>query len=223
MSLADFGGDSDYTLISVDTPFPHSMIGYTHPYQLSAEFFRATRLISVPDGLYKNVRYTRINHQFYECDSLTSLPRGLFDGCESVTDASGMFVFCDNLDTIPPGLFAGMPNAISIANFFGHCPSIHSIPPGLLDPLQKLEDVSGLFNMTALPLSDAGLKFIPEHLFSNCPNITTFDNSFSNNTAMDVFPPALWDMYPDAISNACFANCTNIPGYYRIPRAWRGG
>ena len=219
--MGDYGGNTDHSLVSVDTPFPHSMVGYTHPYYLHSTFLEAYNLVSLPDGLFKNIKFTKFEVLFYECRSLERLPSGLFDGCETVTEALIMFERCTALTSIPPGLFAGLPNLVSAMAFFEGCTSIHYVPPGLLDPLQKLETVSRMFNMGS-DSPDQGLYFVPEHLFSNCRDITDFSNCFSNNTAMEEFPPKLWDLYPDADGFACFHGCTNVEGYYDIPYAWGG-
>jgi len=224
--MGDYGGNEDQSLISVDTPFPHSMIGYTHPYQIHSTFSYARNLVSLPDGLYKNVKYTRIDYQFNMCNSLITLPPGLFDGCESVIETEHMFNYCFRIESIPPRLFAGMPNLISATGFFGSCPAIHYVPPGLLDPLQKLENASYMFNAAyssgaPFPVEPAGLYFVPEHLFSNCPNITDFTGCFASSTAMEEFPPKLWELYPDAEGFACFRGCTNIPEFYKIPAEWK--
>lgn len=217
--MGDYGGNEDHSLVSVDTPFPHSMIGYTHPYQLHSTFHTARNLVSLPDGLFKNVKFTKMEVMFYECRSLEQLPNGLFDGCETVTETFAMFERCA-LTSLPPGLFAGMPNLVSATAFFEGCTSINYVPPGLLDPMQNLETVWRMFNMGST-LPDQGLYYVPEYLFSNCRSITDFSSCFASNTNMDQFPPALWDLFPNAEGFACFRYCTNIPEFYKIPAEWK--
>lgn len=86
---------------------------------------------------------------FYKCESLTSIPKGLFDNNPQVTRFIDCFRGCSNLATIPEGLFDNNPQVTNFYECFYNCTKLTSIPEGLFDNNTKVTNFSWCFNSCA--------------------------------------------------------------------------
>ena len=64
---------------------------------------------------------TSFAQYFYECESLTSIPEGLFDNNTQATDFSRCFERCEHLTSIPIGLFDKNIQATDFSRCFSEC------------------------------------------------------------------------------------------------------
>lgn len=201
----------DYTLISIDSPFPTSMSIRENFQQLCRG---AMSLVSLPQGLFSRCNAVSLRGAFYNCPSLTETPDKLLFGADTVTDLDLMFYRCTGLIALSPSMFAGAIKVERIVQIFSECSQLTTIPDGLFDPMQDLDLASGVF-------SRSGLSIVPDGIFVNNPNISSLASCFAYS-ALSHNPPPLWDRFPDANGTNCFAGCVNIPDYNLIPTEWGG-
>lgn len=95
---------------------------------LSAQYY----LLSVDTPFPRN-RIASFNSTFLNCESLTSIPAGLFDNCTAVDDFSHAFQNCTSLTSIPAGLFDNFTAAEFFDYTFYNCRSLTSSVPELWD------------------------------------------------------------------------------------------
>ena len=141
---------------------------------------------------------------FQGCNSLTSLPLGLFDHCVWAWDFERTFYSCGNLISIPAGLF---DHCVMAANFhytFEGCNSLTSIPAGLFDHCPDVFTFRHLFEATAI-------SSIPAGLFDHCPIVTDMSYVFRECMNLTSIPTGLFDHCPlvDDFSYV-FEGCINI-------------
>lgn len=85
--------------------------------------------IELPSGK-SPIKYVA-TYAFYDCDTLTSIPEGLFDNCTEVTDFSYCFRYCSALTSIPTGLFDNCTAVTDFSYCFFYCYALTSALPTL--------------------------------------------------------------------------------------------
>lgn len=234
--------ENNYYLISIDTPFPASMIKRGCYYRMC---WGSKSLHALPSKLFKqappNANVDRgLGDCFYGCPALQHIPGDLLDGCEEVTQMSRMFI-AGGLLEIPPELFSFTPNAQEIGGFFGSNSGITRIPYGLLDPMPELTNVSNLFGGTGITDIPSGLfrnnpaiknfaycfqgtniTGIPSGLFGHAAEAETFTSCFYGCTDVAGDVPRLWEIYQEADGSGCFEGCSNATNWAEIPTTWGG-
>ena len=122
---------------------------------------------------------TDMNHMFYNCSKLTSVP--LFD-TSKVTKMNDMFSGCSKLTSVP--LF-DTSKVISMSYMFYNCSSLTSVP---LFDTSKVIDMSDMFyncsSLTSVPLFDTSKVISMSYMFSDCSKLTSvplFDTSKVTN------------------------------------------
>lgn len=157
---------------------------------------------------------------FRECSALTAITSGLFDGCSGMNNVGGFsftFYICQSITSIPSGLFRYQPNLTTGAftSTFNNCISLTSIVSGLFD--YNTSVTSGAFNNTFSGCT--GLTAIVSGLFdfNTAITATAFNNTFYNcsNASLTSIPSGLFD-YQTLITSAAFrqtfSTCNKLTG-----------
>jgi len=132
-----------------------------------------------------------LNHSFYNCTNLISLPSGPITGIDETVinfDASYIFGYCTSLPSIPSQLFLNLSNINTFLYSFSYCVGLSSIPSTLFDPTQLA---------------------------------TNFAYTFFNCTPLVGNAPTLWTRGNVTVSTQCFYGCTNLTNYASIPAGWK--
>ena len=177
---------------------------------------------------------------FMWCNSLTSIPEGLFDNCTKVTHFGdyttcyGTFFECANLTTIPEGLFDKCTEVMEFTGLFWGCNKLISIPEGLFDNCTEVTSFGGLFKGTTI-------TEIPVGLFDKCTKVTDFYKTFEGCVSLTGESPYtivnvngvdtkvhLYERsnYPEHFTapidvDDCFTNCTGLIDYNSISSNWK--
>lgn len=119
---------------------------------------------------------------FSLCDSIRTIPEGLFSGLKHLANASSAFLNCYNLKTNIDGMFDGCVNLVNVAKCFEDCCVLHSPNRDMFKGCINLQNINSLFNVNSIYGKDTTENFnnIPEDLFSDCPNIKTAVSAFYN-------------------------------------------
>lgn len=84
---------------------------------------------------------------FYQCEGLTSVPTGLFNGLKEETDLSYGFSG-SGLKEVPEGLLSSIPpeaGPLTLDYLFANCPSLASVPQNLLPIETEIGSMVGMF------------------------------------------------------------------------------
>ncbi|MBV3733935.1 hypothetical protein [Bacteroides cellulosilyticus] len=165
-------------------------------------FYECQSLSGIPAGLFdNNTQATDFYGCFNGCTSLQSIPAGLFEKNTLVTDFYGCFSGCTSLQSIPAGLFDKNTKATSFGGCFYGCTSLSGIPAGLFDNNAKATSFDACFNGCAL--SD-----IPANLFDNNTQATSFNNCFNGCALLRSIPKGLFDKNTKVTNfHSCFSGC----------------
>ncbi len=134
-----------------------------------------------------NTGLTDMNHAFYYCTSLASLPEYTGDAFVDVTDFQYAFCDCPSLKEIPKGIFDNCPKNTAGNHIFYGCSTITTIPEGLFDNWPEVTTFRSAF------YECSSLTTIPAHLFSNCPKVTSFRSTFEYCPSLTEVPAGLFD------------------------------
>ena len=136
----------------------------------------------------------KFKNVFRDCNSLTSIPEGLFSGVTGNAESlfANAFSGCTSLTSIPEGLFSGVTgNAKSLfKSTFSGCTSLTSIPEGLF---------SGVTGNAEILFANAfgsctSLTTIPEGLFSGVTGSARnlFKSTFNGCKSLTSIPEGLF-------------------------------
>ena len=106
---------------------------------------------------------TNVSSLFGGCESLTSVPEGLFTKCKRITNVNHVFSRL-KLETIPDKIFYGL-DELEYANMAFYATDITEIPKGMFANKRSLREVSNCFR------SCKKLKSVPDGLFDDCINL----------------------------------------------------
>jgi len=183
------------------------------PYMPDAESFQLTfrdceSLTHIPKGLFDNcTQATSFLGTFRGCRSLAVIPEGLFDNCANAENFNQTFALCNNLGNIPGGLFDNCTQAASFNQTFNNCKGLTSVPQNLFSNCTAVTDFSQVFSYCT------GITTLPDNLFQNCANVTSFEKAFTNCTSLPSIPESLFEDCPQAINfTSVFHNCTSLTG-----------
>ena len=65
------------------------------------------------------------------------------------------------------------------------------------------------------------VETIPENLFANCKEVTSFSNAFASCIVETGNTPTLWEREIVTNSARCYQECTNLSNYADIPVVWK--
>lgn len=173
-------------------------------------FSDCSGLKTIPSDLFANcLKATSFSSCFYNDYNITSILGEIFRNCPNVTTFNRCFYGCSALNLIPQRLFANCPEVKTFARCFYGCIGLRSLPIYMFSDKPKATDFSRCFegcNFLYYSSSDilpnlffgctAATTFaecfrgcyyipsIPAELFSNCPNVTTFNGCFINSAGM---------------------------------------
>ncbi len=203
--------------------------------QMPITFENDTKLIEVLTPI-PNIGAYSFRDCFLECNSLTSIPAGLFDNNVNVTDFSRCFEECRSLTTIPAGLFDKNVGAKSFGDVYGgcfmYCKNLTTIPAGLFDKNVNAINFEfcfwGCSNLTAIPaglfdknvnVTDfsycfeycSSLTSIPAGLFDNNVNVNNFNGCFYGCSSLTSIPAGMFDNNVNATEFlSCFCSCSSL-------------
>ena len=133
---------------------------FNSPY-LSGFFYQCSRLKEIPKSVFIS------NGNSYYLSEYNG--KGIFQGC-------------DSLKSIPAGLFDNLKNVEYAISAFENCASIESVPRGLFDKMEKLSniDMSDYYysNVCGIFTKCSSLKEVPFDIFDKNP-ISNFDGTFA--------------------------------------------
>lgn len=198
------------TLTSIELHSEKSPIKYVATYA----FYGCDSLRSIPGGLFNScTKVTSFAACFLDCRKLQEIPSGLFDKCTEVTDFNTCFFDCYSLRAIPSGLFEYCTKVNNFGQCFGRCSTLQSIPAGLfINCLNVLYFDNCFWYCT-------GLTEIPNKLFVGCPNVDSFMSCFSNCERLVTIPAELFDSCTRVSDfSSCFAYCTRVTS--NLPTLW---
>lgn len=198
------------TLVTVPSP----ITGMQRATSFSGAFSWCNSLTSIPAGLFDNCpNVTTFSYAFENCTSVTSIPANLFANCPNVTDFTATFDYCYSITTIPDGLFDSCPNVRTFALAFEYCNRITSIPSGLFDYCPYVTTFYRVFD------GCQGITSIPTGLFDNCSRVTNFSFAFRSLRSLTSIPVGLFDNCPNVKDfQHAFDGCTSITS--NVPRLW---
>ena len=169
---------------------------------LSYVFNGAWRLQAIPDGFFKNVKFSgwfTAERMFADCGSLRYIPDDLFDfeGVEGLTSLREAFY-----------------------TYQGGVRLTHQLSGDFLSKCTGLRSVNSAFRTGVFP------EGIPLNLFDHCPNMTDFYGAFAGinlpQEAWNKPVPDLWNQFPNAVGTNCFSGWDMASNYADIPASWGG-
>lgn len=181
----------------------------TYADRLVSVFENARMLRSIPDGIFKRVRFR------------PSLDTGILS-------AASLFEDCVALEYVPDDLFDfdGVQYISTMYKAFwtdrGGVRPLNQLSGDFLSKCTSLEDVSECFG------SQLFTEGIPLDLFDHCPNITNFRGAFSGISipagAIGKPVPELWNQFPNADGTGCFSGYAwqQASNWESIPASWGG-
>ena len=169
-------------------------------------FLSCETLETIPDGLFKycgNVE--TFSGCFRGCSALTSIPADLFSACKSVTSFGECFESCSSLTSIPADLFSACKSVTSFGGCFESCSSLTSIPEDLFSECAEMDGAYRLFKECKNLLS------IPAKLFARNPKIVWFEETFYGCDSLTSIPEGLFDKCQDANNfESTFYSCDKL-------------
>lgn len=201
LTLIIFGNASATGAVQIRSAFvPLPRIPDGASLTVTSNFRNCNRLIYITGSYYRTyakqgVQLNSLDHAFYGCSALTSVPSGLYDGIGVLPfndeySLEGMFQSCTSLIAVRGPIFSSA-SAGDFTNadlMFNNCPSLVSFPQNFFERMTGIESFVGCFG--------------------GCVNLES--------------PvPELWITHPNANGRYCFTDCTKAPNYADIPPEWR--
>lgn len=170
----------------------------------SGVFRNCESLVTIPEKLFSKCRSAEdFSIAFYECRSLSSIPDDLLSNCNNVKTVSFMFGRT-SIQSIPERLFSRCPEIEDFSSIFYECRNVRSIPESLFANNRKAKNMEGVFENTAI-------RYIPEHLFDNCPRVERFSNTFNDCGLLEKIPQRLFDNQRSVVDfTRTFGGCGSI-------------
>lgn len=258
-SCSHIGGIACSCVKEILTPLLSNMstVTYDYDYLMYSGMFMYTPLLKkVPSFLFDNIRkYENVKaNSLFECSGIENVPPNLFNGVNNWF-IGGFYGSCDGIVTVPRNAFAGgtfvkingspFNNNKNLRFVYdypsGHKPSFDNCPS-----IEELNfRIVGITSAENLFRGFSNLKRIGKDLFTDSPNITSFDSCFYmcglveipeglfnsqigeknfqrcffNCTKITSNVPALWEKYDNGA--VCFYGCVNAANYNDIPDNWK--
>ncbi len=173
-------------------------------------FCNSPKLESIPADLFKPFGATKLKFTavFANCQSLKSIPQGLFSDNVGATQFSETFADCTSLESIPADLLSSCPNITTVKGLFHGCTSLKEIPEGLFANNASITSFETTF------AECSSIKSVPADLFSALgPKIVTFSDCFADCTALETVPVSLFDAVTRInYIDGCFDGCSSLTG-----------
>lgn len=171
----------------------------------SLAFYGCSRLVNIPDelcaGLVNAVSFFGL---FRGCTSLVRPGDRLFNGCSSATTFGYVFYGCTGLQALGINTFSGCTSANDFTFTFYGCSKLSVIDASLLSDVP-----GGTFNY--MFQNCTSLAEIPQGLFSDCINSTSFGSTFRGCSALLNVPEGLFDGLTKVTTfSNCFNGCTSL-------------
>ena len=151
--------------------------------------------------------WTTASNLFFNCESLTGLVSGMFDGCRAINNLSNAFEQCDNASftTIPNDLFKYVTNNTTFKSTFSSCSKITTIPTDLF----RYNVATNNFFQTFYGCSS--LTSIPTDIFRYNVLVTSFSIAFYGCSSLTSIPIDIF-RYNTLASNftGTFTGCTSL-------------
>lgn len=199
------GFDGCSNLISVSPGIPETLT------VLGAMFRGTTSLTSVPSNLFKPASTNRDCIRFFQNSSITAIPENLFQGQTGILDLQEFFNNCDSITSIPSGLFSGI-SVNTFNGIFINCNGITTIPENIFSTNISTSDFNAVFencvNITSIPSNlfinntgainfnraflNTSITSIPSSLFNSNVNVTSFVLTFGNCLNLTSVPASLF-------------------------------
>ena len=180
---------------------------FSYPYKEAPGYITAilswgnTGLISMERGLYKCYNLKRIpddtegafanvttfSDAFNGCESLESIPAGLFTYAKSAQDFRGCFQYCNALREIPATLFIHCESAQKFYGTFSSCEELTSVPDGLFAGRSKVTTFTSVFGR------NPNLETVGKDVFKGCTENTSFNQAFSSCEKLRSVPADIFD------------------------------
>ena len=186
---------------------------------LQMAFRGCSNLSSIPmyDTTNSFADVTTAYMAFRSCGSLTSLPfnsntnKGLFSGCDKLTDIGYIFSNCTGLtEAIPERLFDGCNNVTNASYIFEGCTRMEGgLPVGIFSGMTALVDVTRAFQNNYRMNGE-----ITDALFKDCPNIRNMTQIFMNCSGLTgtITRNTFGGLSKLTDARQSFYNCKNITG-----------
>ena len=203
-------GDYQYTLRRVNSPLP-TLAGIRDEEEIDDNsfcglFYESDSLSYIPDGLFKNNPLaTDFSYCFYKCLSLASIPEDTFAANTLATNFSRCFDGCESITSIPEKLFQNNTLATNFEACFNGCIELLSIPGDLFKNNTLATNFYACFSVCEL------VAALPENLFKHNTNATEFTSCFSQCDSITTIPEKLFEFTTSATSfNSLFYGCDNL-------------
>ena len=191
---------------------------------LARAFSGCSILTAIPQNLFqKSTNSTSFSGVFSGCSGILEIPPGLFADCNQVTDYSGAFGNCTSLGTgadpnnaIPDNLFTASTKVKTFYNVFGGCSKITKVP----EILFNTTDATGSSITFEKAFTNCGISLtaIPENVFQNSTNATSFAQLFYGCKVLDNIPSGLFaDCNQVTSFNNAFRDCDALDDPCDIP------
>lgn len=166
-------------------------------------------MTSLPNERGKLTQVTEFGNFLALCDSLTTIPDGIFDGNTIATDFAGCFTQCTSLTAIPVDLFKDNIAATTFLGCFHTCGALTSIPVDLFRYNTQATNFQGTF------VNCTNLTDIPVDLFKYNTLATNFRGTFIWCSGLTSIPTDLFRYNTQAVNmDWLFESChglTSLP------------
>lgn len=167
---------------------------------------------------------------FFNCESLTDVPDGLFANAPKLTEAYELFSSCEALEKAPARLFAGCAKLKRTFRVFWGCTALKSVGEDMLKDCAALTEVGQMF------CNCSALTAVPVNIFDDCKKLESVGSLFARCTALTGESPYTMvegkkvhlyernehpDMFTDFTAKevnfkSCFEGCTKLTDYETI-------
>lgn len=184
-------------LISIDN------WGDTEIQDFNDAFYQCRFLQEIKNPIPENT-IIDFSNMFEDCIRLTKLPRNLFSYCSGAQNFSFTFKNCTSLQEIPKGLFEGCSNALFFYETFRSCNNLEKINSRIFKGCNNVLNFQSCFQ-------GVGIKYIPDDIFADTSNVTTFNQVFDSCLNFAIIPSGLFSNCENVITfESAFRNCDSV-------------
>lgn len=185
-----------------------SQWGATGLTSMNHAFYRCSTMQSIPAETGDALADVKsFEYAFSECKALDSIPADLFAKCSGLTSFDHTFYYC-KMTSVSEDLFATCTDATTFDYVFGYCSSLASIPENIFANNTKATSFSRTFFYCQ------ALTSVPEGLFANCPDVNSFLGVFYYCTKLTSIPEGIFAKNTKVTTfDYAFTNCaiTEVP------------
>lgn len=160
------------------------------------------KITLLPDGIFDGFSNLIILIGTFKNSGLSLLKNGMLDDCINVTNMDDFCMSCTSIKVLPDHFVDKLVNILSFCGTFQQC-DIDTIPNGFFDYNIKLQNAPAFG-------SNARLTSVPAKLLDNCPLITSVQ-SFFIGTAIESIPSGFFSHQKLLTSiYSVFYGCTSL-------------